>query len=111
MPSSDCKVYDLIYSQLAQSDNDFAEIVQLFVDGLVHRLQSMQEAFEKDDLGRLRRLAHQLKGSGGGHGYPILTEKAAELEQQVISGEINEIKTGLAELADLIAHVQVLPEP
>ncbi len=100
---------DPIYSELAQHDKDFAEIVQLFVDGLLSRLESMQEALAKNDLQSLRRFAHQLKGSGGGHGYPILTDTASKLEQQAIEGQVDELKTALADLANLIARVKVLP--
>ena len=109
MPASDHSVEGPIYSELAQSDKDFVEIVELFVHGLVGRLESMQEALSNNDLDRLRRLAHQLKGSGAGHGYTVLTEKAADIEQQAIKGEIDHIRTGLTELQAVTARIEVLP--
>lgn len=103
------QVADPVYSELAEHDKDFADIVQLFVDGLLSRLESMQEALTSNDLQSLRRLAHQLKGSGGGHGYPSLTDTASKLEQQAIEGQADEIKTALVDLSNLIARVKVLP--
>ena len=38
MSDSQSQVTEPIYSDLAQSDPDFAEIVELFVDGLTQRL-------------------------------------------------------------------------
>ena len=69
----------------------------------------MEEALEENDFARLRRLFHQLKGSGGGHGYPLLTSKAADLEQLVMNSEVEHLKAGLEELTQLMNRVKVLP--
>jgi HPt (histidine-containing phosphotransfer) domain-containing protein len=34
---------------------------------------------------QLGRLAHQLKGSGGGYGFPIISEVASKLETKIKS--------------------------
>ncbi len=103
------QVSEPIYSDLARSDPDFAEIVELFVDGLTQRLDAMQDALQANDMDCLRRLAHQLKGSGGGHGYPTLSQNASALEQQILEGATGEITRGLDELASLVARIKVLP--
>lgn len=109
MSDQQSSVCDPIYSELAQSDADFAEIVELFVNGLIDRLRSMEDALQHNDLDGLRRLFHQLKGSGGGHGYPLLTSKAADLEQLAINSDFEHIKAGLEELTQLMNRVKVLP--
>lgn len=109
MSDSQSQVSEPIYSDLAQSDPAFSEIVELFVDGLTQRLDAMQDALQANDMDRLRRLVHQLKGSGGGHGYPVLSQNASELEQQVLQGVTGEITQGLDELAGLVARIKVLP--
>ena len=103
------QVSEPIYSDLAQNDPDFAEIVELFVNGLTQRLEAIQDALQADDMDCLRRLTHQLKDSGGGHGYPTLSQNASQLEQQVLQGATGEITQGLEELADLVARIKVLP--
>lgn len=109
MSDSQSQIAEPIYSDLAQSDPAFSEIVELFVDGLTQRLDAMQDALQANDMDRLRRLTHQLKGSGGGHGYPMLSQNASELEQQVLQGATGEITRGLDELASLVARIKVLP--
>ncbi len=110
MSDQQSNVCDPIYSELAQSDADFAEIVELFVNGLINRLRSMEDALQHNDLDGLRRLFHQLKGSGGGHGYPLLTSKAADLERLVINSNVEQLKAGLEELTHLMSRVKVLPQ-
>ncbi len=109
MSDSHLQVSEPIYSDLAQSDPDFAEIVELFVDGLTQRLEAMQDALQANDMDCLRRLTHQLKGSGGGHGYPMLSQNASALEQHVLEGATAEITRGLDELASLVARIKMLP--
>ncbi len=109
MSNLQSQVSEPIYSDLAQSAPAFSEIVELFVDGLTQRLDAMQDALRATDMDRPRRLVHQLKGNGGGHGYPTLSQNASQLEQQVLQGATGEITQGLEELADLVARIKVLP--
>lgn len=76
------KTQDPIISDLVRDDPSFADIVVEFVEGLDNRLATMGQALEAGDFDKLRSAAHQLKGSGGGYGYPALTERAGELEQR-----------------------------
>ena len=96
-----------IGSELVQEDASFADIVVQFVEGLDNRLAKMQDAIEKSDFEALRGAAHQLKGSGGGYGYPILTELAAELERFAQSEVLDDCKTALDELKNTCSCVVV----
>jgi len=62
-------------------DPVIAPILDRFVSGLDERTRLMAEALERGDFDGLGQLAHQLKGAGGGYGYPTLTELARDLEQ------------------------------
>ena len=98
---------DKISSDLVREDASFADIVLQFVEGLDERLTQMQEALNAEDLEALRRSAHQLKGSGGGYGYPVLTKRAAELEDFAKSGSLDHCEKTFAELKDLCSRVVV----
>src|SRR5688572_15548891 len=76
---------DLYYSTLAD-DPDLAEIVELFVAELPHRLAHVCEALEAGDLAGVARIAHQIKGAGGSHGFAQLTPVAAQLERVAKGG-------------------------
>ncbi|MEM7227484.1 MAG: Hpt domain-containing protein [Planctomycetota bacterium] len=69
------------------SDPDMMELVNYFLDELPDRVQRLQNAYEASDVTQLKTLAHQLKGSAGGYGFPTITESAAELERTVLGDE------------------------
>lgn len=64
-----------------EDDPDMLEIVREFVGELPQRVAELQAHFEARDFSELQNLAHQLKGAGGGYGFPQITEVAAQLEQ------------------------------
>ena len=98
---------DPIESDLLKEDPSYADIVVQFVEGLTNRLDTMKEALATSDFDALRVAAHQLKGSGGGYGYPVLTERAAELEQHARASLIEECSQEFEELKQLCARVVV----
>lgn len=100
---------DPIGSALTAEDPSFADIVMQFVDGLSGRLAIMEQALRTSDLDALRVAAHQLKGSGGGYGYPVLTEEAAKLESLAKSGAVDDCASKLAELKELCSRVVADP--
>ncbi len=96
-----------IESELLRDDSSFAAIVDDFVEGLDGRLRSMFAAIRAADFEALRNAAHQLKGSGGGYGYPILSHQAAELERHAKARVLEECTTALDELKELCGRVVV----
>lgn len=104
--SSDQANSDIIVSELSK-DEDFAEIVEMFVNELPERIETMRTALESNDIESLQRAAHQLKGAAGGYGFPSITDCAKELEQSSkIQSELETIKTQLNELADMCGRAR-----
>jgi len=77
-PSAD-RSPEAISSQWAD-DSELANILNDFVEGLPAKLAAMRAALAANCYDEVRRTAHQLKGAGGGYGYPGLTEAARGLE-------------------------------
>jgi CheY-like chemotaxis protein/HPt (histidine-containing phosphotransfer) domain-containing protein len=67
-------------------DEDMKDILLEFVGGLEERSSLLLRAAQAADLDTIRRLAHQLKGSAGGYGFPVITEAAGAVEQAVVEG-------------------------
>jgi HPt (histidine-containing phosphotransfer) domain-containing protein len=76
---------DPIRSQY-EDDPDMLELVQGFAAELPGRAQDLESRLDQGALEDLQRLAHQLKGAGGGYGFPQITEAAASLEQALKEG-------------------------
>ncbi len=100
---------DVIGSELVREDASFADIVTQFVAGLDDRLRRMDDAVRAADFDALRVAAHQLKGSGGGYGYPILTERAAQLERHAKDRTLDECIASVEELKAICKRVVVDP--
>jgi len=66
-----------------EDDPDMAEIVEEFAAELPGRASEIEQAVASSDHQKLRTLAHQLKGAGGGYGFDRITEVAAVLEESV----------------------------
>ncbi|HOA72311.1 MAG TPA: Hpt domain-containing protein [Phycisphaerae bacterium] len=100
-----------LFSSLAQ-DGDMIELVQRFVDDLEKRMAAMQAAFEAHNLAEIAQIAHQLRGTGGSHGFDVLSVAAAGLEDAVRSNEsLDRVREALAELTVLCHRATAAPPP
>ena len=90
---------EAIQSQFAD-DPDMTEVTDAFVARLPATIAAMSEALGNNCFDELRRLAHQLKGSGGGYGYPSLTEQALRLEQAAKADDVEAARLAITELQE-----------
>lgn len=98
-----------IGSELLREDPSFAGIVLQFLEGLSNRLTKMEEAIAAADFEKLRMAAHQLKGTGGGYGYPALSKRAADLEKRAGARALGECTQAVDELRKLCDRLVVEP--
>ena len=86
-------------------DPDIGEILDEFVAGLPQTAGAMAQALSRSDLPELARLAHRLKGAGGSYGYPLLSERAAELEDAAKAEDPSRAAQALARLESVVDAV------
>ena len=89
-----------IQSEFAD-DPDMVKIIDNFVEGLPATISSMRDAANHNHHEELQRLAHQLKGAGGGYGYPLLTQTAKTLEDAAKAHDIEKAMLVLSSLNQL----------
>lgn len=65
------------------TDPDMQEILTLFIQEMPERVEALQKSWRASEFDQVKRLAHQLKGAGGGYGYPTLGEAAGKLEKSL----------------------------
>lgn len=68
-------------------DPDMADLVGLFLEDLPERIDAIRAALRSGDADELQRRVHQLKGAGGGYGFPSISRSAAEVEAPLRAGE------------------------
>ena len=100
-------IQDIIGSELVREDPSFAGIVVQFVEGLSHRVTTLEEAINARNFESLGIAAHQLKGSGGGYGYPIISDQAAKLEREAKKRAYSDCVKSFEQLKQLCERVVV----
>ena len=83
-------------------DDDMLELVEMFVEELPDKITAIEKAIGEQDLAMLATLAHQLKGSAGGYGFPSITDSATKIEHGAKASEnLETLKSQIGALADL----------
>jgi len=101
----------MLISDLAD-DPDLAATVELFVAGLPERVAAIEKALAERDTDTLVHLAHQLKGTGGSHGFAPITEAAEALESAArTQGDLGRLAGQVRALADLCTRATCPPQP
>ncbi len=94
-------------AQELEQDPELAALVRTFLDGLPERTEALEQSLAAGDLDRVAALAHQLKGTAGGYGFPSLTEAAAQLETSAKTRrEPDDVRAHLRFVADLCVRAR-----
>ena len=80
------------------NDAAFMELVSLFVDGLKDRMARARQYTDAENWSDLRSEVHDLKGMGGGFGYPQLSKHAGVMEFAIAKGNHDEVRALMDEL-------------
>lgn len=90
-----------IYSDF-RDEADMLEMIELFVEDMEGRVESLRAALDESDWRRLTTLAHQLKGASGGYGFAPVGEAAAKLEGTLRAGETEDLERLKAQTDEVI---------
>ncbi len=93
-------------SQFAD-DEDFRELLDVFVSAVPERIRVLNELRRAGSVEELGRQAHQLKGAGGGYGFPEISAAGAELQHACRAQDAARIELALTELLGLLGRVEV----
>jgi HPt (histidine-containing phosphotransfer) domain-containing protein len=96
---------DPIRSTLAD-DSDFAELLREFTETIPQKRQNARALQQLGSVDELRVLAHQLKGTGGGYGFPGLSDVAADLEQTCDTRDAASITRAVDRLVDYLNLIE-----
>ncbi|HLP83579.1 MAG TPA: Hpt domain-containing protein [Phycisphaerales bacterium] len=71
-----------IVSSMA-GDADMAELIEMYVEEMGGRAQSLRTHLDAQNWKMLANEAHKIRGSAGGHGFDVIGGTAAQLEDQL----------------------------
>jgi CheY-like chemotaxis protein len=66
-----------------------------------------RDALTRNDFDAIKTMAHRMKGTGGGYGFPVLTELGAALEQSAIRSDTDRIRRKVDELAKYLSAIEL----
>jgi PAS domain S-box-containing protein len=88
-----------LHSALAE-DAEMRDVIDGFVTRTHATAAALRTALCAGDVEQLRRTAHQLRGAGGGYGFPLLTEVAGRAEDALRSG-LDSARASIEQLIDV----------
>lgn len=90
-----------VISELAGRE-EMRLLLEEFVRALPGKAAALARMVQNDNFTELARLAHQLRGSAGGYGFPIITRAAARLEEAArLKTDLEVIAISVDEICDL----------
>jgi hypothetical protein len=95
-----------IFSRLVD-DPAFGEAIDEFVVGVAERVDHLQDADSKGDVGELRRLAAQLVVDARAAGFDLLADVAAAVESACLDRAPKPAHDGVVALTELARRVRL----
>jgi CheY-like chemotaxis protein len=88
-------------------DARMAAILGKFIARLPENVEKLRTHLQEQQLDALRRAVHDLKGAGGGYGFPEISATAARAEAAIKAGAaLDAVRQGVEELIALIQNVE-----
>ncbi|MDH5218292.1 MAG: ATP-binding protein [Gammaproteobacteria bacterium] len=98
---------EIIISDILKDEPDLYDILIKFVDSLPGILNEIEQAYNDKDWTAISNLVHALKGTGGGYGYPQITDTCIAIEKKITSEEYAQIQSDLETLRTIINGVRL----
>ncbi len=83
---------------LGLDEDEFAEIVELFLDTAQSDIDKLKEGFESGDAEKAANAAHSLKGASGTLGFMEISEIAKTAEEDAKNNDIDKLGESVTKL-------------
>ena len=96
---------EMITSNLLNDDPDLIDLIDKFMSRLPEMQKNINLAHETQSISDFSSLIHQMKGVGGGYGYPILTDICAKIEFQVTAESRENVSALMKEFNQMVEEI------
>ena len=90
-------------------DPDIQDLVARFLENQQKNATLVLELVNQRDFESVRRIGHNMKGTGKGYGFEIISSHGASLEHAASRSQADDVKRVANELADYLAEVRWQP--
>jgi len=95
----------ILTSNLLKSEPDLIGLIEKFMLRLPTFQEKINTAHREHNTEEFSNLIHQLKGVGGGYGYPMLTELCVKIESQLTTVDETNIKELMQEFDSMVEQI------
>jgi HPt (histidine-containing phosphotransfer) domain-containing protein len=95
---------------IVKVDSDLEELIPGFLEDWQKETKYMQEAVEKNDYDTIRKMGHNMKGTGGACGFNDITDMGSKLESAAKDMDPDVIRETLGTLSSYLEQVEVVYE-
>jgi len=89
-------------------DADLEDLIPGYLENRSKDINKIVNCMQAGDYDTIRRLAHRMKGSGGGYGFDGITDIGAAMEQAALARDANGIEEQVRILQDYLTGVEVV---
>ncbi|MDM8554631.1 Hpt domain-containing protein [Desulfococcaceae bacterium HSG7] len=93
---------------LGLDEEEFSEIVELFIDTAQSDIDKLKEGFDNGDTEKAANASHSLKGASGTLGFMDIYEIAKKAEEEAKDNDLDKLANSVAELntcfEQLVSH-------
>lgn len=93
---------------VAYVDVDLEDLIPEYMQNRREDIENILHLIDQGELDEVRRLGHSMKGSGGGYGFPPITEIGGELEQAALEGNVKLIVEASEKLTHYLNTVKIV---
>ena len=90
-------------------DPDLADLVPGFLNNRRRDIDKLKTLLEAGNFTDIRMIGHSMKGAGGGYGFDPITDIGGAIERAALASDRNAIEQSVAQLADYLARIDVVP--
>lgn len=95
---------------IVKADPDLQDLMPGYLENRRQDIETINQALNSSNFELIQRLAHSMKGSGGGYGFDGITEIGAAMELCAKECRAEGIKEQLANLNQYLEKVEVIYE-
>lgn len=93
-----------------RADEELRDLIPGYLDRRREDVALIGEALAREDFESIRSLGHKMKGTGGGYGFPEITEIGGALEEAAKGKRGEDIRRQAEDLQFYLDHIDIVYE-
>ncbi len=89
-------------------DSALEDLIPGFLENRQKDVHSMEKALQENDFETLRVVGHNVKGVGGGYGFPDMSEMGAAIEEGATENNVEKISKNVKKISHYLSNLEII---